>query len=54
MSLGIYEFLSMLKVSSVLESEDIAARTLALPFHTLIEPDDQAYVADALRAALGR
>ena len=34
-------------------AEDICARTLALPFHTLIEEDDQAYVADALRKALG-
>jgi perosamine synthetase len=34
-------------------AEDIGARTLALPFFTSIEPDDQEYVVDALRAALG-
>ena len=33
-------------------AEAVSARTLALPFHTGIEEDDQAYVADALRAAL--
>jgi dTDP-4-amino-4,6-dideoxygalactose transaminase len=33
-------------------AEDASARTLALPFHTRIEADDQAYVAEALRAAL--
>ena len=33
-------------------AEDVCSRTLALPFHTLISEDDQAYVADALRAAL--
>ena len=33
-------------------AEDASARTLALPFHTRIEEDDQAYVAEALRAAL--
>ena len=33
-------------------AEDASARTLALPFHTRIEEDDQAYVADALREAL--
>ena len=34
-------------------AEDIASRTIALPFFPGIEPDDQAYVADALRATLG-
>ena len=33
-------------------AEALSARTLALPFHTRISADDQAYVADALRAAL--
>jgi perosamine synthetase len=33
-------------------AEDASARTLALPFHTRIEEDDQAYVVEALRAAL--
>lgn len=33
-------------------AEDASARTLALPFHTQIDEDDQAYVAEALRAAL--
>jgi perosamine synthetase len=33
-------------------AEDASARTLALPFHTRIEDDDQAYVAEALREAL--
>jgi perosamine synthetase len=33
-------------------AEDIASRTLALPFHARLGEDDQAYVADALRAAL--
>ncbi len=33
-------------------AEDASARTLALPFHTRIVEDDQAYVADALREAL--
>ena len=33
-------------------AEAIAARTLALPFHTGICEDDQAYVVEALRAAL--
>jgi perosamine synthetase len=33
-------------------AEEMSARTLALPFHALLEEDDQAYVADALRAAL--
>ena len=34
-------------------AEEIASRTLALPFHARLAEDDQAYVADALRAALG-
>jgi dTDP-4-amino-4,6-dideoxygalactose transaminase len=34
-------------------AEGMSARTLALPFHTGIDEDDQAYVAEALRAALG-
>ena len=34
-------------------SEDLSRRTLALPFHARIEPDDQQRVADALTAALG-
>jgi perosamine synthetase len=33
-------------------AEETASRTLALPFFPAIEPDDQAYVVDALRAAL--
>ena len=33
-------------------AEDIASRTLAIPFHARLEEDDQAYVADALRDAL--
>ena len=33
-------------------AEEIAARTLALPFHTRIEGDDQEFVAEALAAAL--
>jgi len=33
-------------------AEDIASRTIALPFFPGIEPDDQEYVAGALRAAL--
>ena len=33
-------------------AEDLAARTLALPFHARLGEDDQAYVADALRRAL--
>jgi perosamine synthetase len=33
-------------------AEELASRTLALPFHARIGEDDQAYVADALRAAL--
>ena len=34
-------------------AEEIASRTLALPFHTQIGEDDQVYVADALRESLG-
>jgi dTDP-4-amino-4,6-dideoxygalactose transaminase len=34
-------------------AEDISSRTLALPFHTRIDEDDQAYVADALRDSVG-
>jgi perosamine synthetase len=33
-------------------AEALSARTLALPFHARIEADDQAYVAEALRAAM--
>jgi perosamine synthetase len=33
-------------------AEEIASRTLALPFFPGIEPDDQEYVVDALRVAL--
>jgi perosamine synthetase len=33
-------------------AEDLAARTLALPFHARLDEDDQAYVAEALRDAL--
>jgi perosamine synthetase len=33
-------------------AEAMSARTLALPFHTGLDEDDQAYVADALRDAL--
>jgi perosamine synthetase len=33
-------------------AEEIASRTLALPFFPAIEPEDQQYVVDALRAAL--
>jgi perosamine synthetase len=33
-------------------AEDVASRTLALPFHTRLDEDDQAYVAEALRTAL--
>ena len=34
-------------------AEELAQRTLALPFHARLPADDQAYVADALREALG-
>jgi perosamine synthetase len=34
-------------------AEDASRRTLALPFFTAIEPDDQAHVVEALAAALG-
>ena len=33
-------------------AESASARTLALPFHTRLDEDDQAYVAEALGAAL--
>ena len=33
-------------------AEEVSARTLALPFHALLEEDDQAYVAQALASAL--
>jgi dTDP-4-amino-4,6-dideoxygalactose transaminase len=33
-------------------AEDVATRTLALPFHARLDEDDQAYVANALRDAL--
>jgi perosamine synthetase len=33
-------------------AEDLSRRTLALPFHTRLDEDDQAYVAEALRDAL--
>jgi perosamine synthetase len=33
-------------------AEDVASRTLALPFHARLPEDDQAYVAQALRDAL--
>jgi perosamine synthetase len=33
-------------------AEEIASRTLAIPFHARLEADDQAYVAGALRDAL--
>jgi perosamine synthetase len=34
-------------------AEEMSARTLALPFHARLDPDDQEYVATALRNALG-
>jgi perosamine synthetase len=34
-------------------AEAASARTLAIPFHTRLEEDDQAYVAGVLREALG-
>jgi dTDP-4-amino-4,6-dideoxygalactose transaminase len=34
-------------------AEQLSARTVALPFHARIAEEDQAYVADVLRAALG-
>ena len=34
-------------------AEDVASRTLALPFHARLDEGDQMYVADALRAAVG-
>jgi perosamine synthetase len=33
-------------------AEDIASRTLALPFFPQIEPGDQEYVVEALRSTL--
>jgi perosamine synthetase len=33
-------------------AEDLASRTLALPFHARLDEDDQAYVGEALAAAL--
>jgi dTDP-4-amino-4,6-dideoxygalactose transaminase len=33
-------------------AEDAASRTLALPFFTQIEPDEQDRVVEALRAAI--
>jgi dTDP-4-amino-4,6-dideoxygalactose transaminase len=33
-------------------AEAASARTLALPFHARLDEDDQAYVAEALQAAL--
>jgi perosamine synthetase len=33
-------------------AEELASRTLALPFHARLDEDDQAYVAEALAAAL--
>jgi len=33
-------------------AEDVASRTLALPFHARLDEEDQAYVAEALRTAL--
>ena len=33
-------------------AEDVASRTLALPFHARLDEDDQAYVAEALAHAL--
>ena len=33
-------------------SEDASSRTLAVPFYTGLTADDQAYVADAVRAAV--
>ncbi len=35
-------------------AEDVSARTLALPFHALLEEEDQEHVADALRSAVDR
>jgi perosamine synthetase len=34
-------------------SEDASRRTLALPFYPDLDPDDQSYVVDELRAAIG-
>ena len=35
-------------------AESLSARTLALPFHTGLDEEDQVYVAEALVAALER
>jgi perosamine synthetase len=35
-------------------AEDLSRRTLALPFHTRLDEEDQVYVADALRESLER
>jgi perosamine synthetase len=34
-------------------AEEISSRTMALPFYPEIDPGDQEYVVEALRAALG-
>jgi perosamine synthetase len=34
-------------------AEKLSARTLALPFHARLDEDDQAFVVEALAAALG-
>jgi perosamine synthetase len=34
-------------------SEDASARTMAIPFHARLDREDQEYVVDRLRAALG-
>jgi dTDP-4-amino-4,6-dideoxygalactose transaminase len=33
-------------------AEDVSSRTLALPFHALLDEEDQEHVAETLRAAL--
>ena len=33
-------------------AEEIASRTLAIPFHARLAEDDQVFVADALRESL--
>jgi perosamine synthetase len=35
-------------------AEEISARTLALPFHTRVDPADQEFVVETLAAALRR
>jgi dTDP-4-amino-4,6-dideoxygalactose transaminase len=35
-------------------SEEASRRLLALPFYTELDPDDQEYVVDCLRAAVER